>query len=418
MIDQLGQRQAGGVAAQLLDQAHEDRERAAGLAGQMRHGGVETGVVRARGVLQHLERARADAAGGKVHHAQERGVVVRVGDQAQVGERVLDLLALEEAQPAIHAVGNAGREELRARARATARWSGRAARSRCAARRRAPAPGSPRRSSAPRRRPHRPRRHGSARPRLVGPQVLAEAVAVVKDDRVGGVEDVAVRAVVLLQADHVAHPELALEVAHVADLGAAEAVDALVVVADAEHRRAALAALVGEELQPAVLQAVGVLELVDQDVAEAALVVAAQRLVALEQFVAAQQQLRKIHNRLALALRLILLVELHAQAGVVVPGLDRVRAVAGFLLAVDEMLELARRELLVVDVQGLQQALDRGELVSRVEDLEELRQPGVAVVGAQQAVGTGRGRCRSTCRGCSPAASRRGGRAFPWPPCW
>ena len=208
-----------------------------------------------------------------------------------------------------------------------------------------------------------------------------------KDDRVGGVEDVGVRAVVLLEADHVAHPELALEVAHVADLGAAEAVDALVVVADAEHRRAALAALVGEELQPAVLQAVGVLELVDQDVAEAALVVAAQRFIALEQLVAAQQQLRKIHNRLALALRLILLVKLHAQAGVVVPGLDRMRAVTGFLLAVDEVLEFARGEFLVVDVQGLQQALDRCELVGRVEDLEQLRESGVAVVGAQQAVG-------------------------------
>ena len=207
------------------------------------------------------------------------------------------------------------------------------------------------------------------------------------DDRVGGVEDVAVRTVVLLQADDVLHAELALEVAHVAHLGAAEAIDALVVVADAEHRRAALAALVGKELEPAVLQAVGVLELVDQDVAEAALVVAAQRLVALEQLVAAQQQLRKIHNRLALALRFILLVELNALAGEVVPGLDRVRSVAGFLLAVDELLQLARRKFLVVDVERLQQALDGGELVARIEDLEQLRQPGVAVVGAQQAVG-------------------------------
>ena len=78
---------------------------------------------------------------------------------------------------------------------------------------------------------------------------------------------------------------------------------------------------------------------------------------------------------------------LTALAGEVVPGLDRVRAVAGLLLAVDEVLELARGEFLVVYVQGLQQTLDRGELVARVEDLEQLRQPGIAMMGAQQAVG-------------------------------
>jgi hypothetical protein len=47
----------------------------------------------------HLfERALADAARRRVHHALEGGVVVAVGDQAQVGQRVLDLGALEEAQ--------------------------------------------------------------------------------------------------------------------------------------------------------------------------------------------------------------------------------------------------------------------------------------------------------------------------------
>ncbi len=68
-----------------------------------------------------------------------------------------------------------------------------------------------------------------------GPQVLAEAAAILFDQRIGGVEDVAVRAIVLFQANHVRQFEFALQVAHVADLGAAEGVDRLVVVADAEH---------------------------------------------------------------------------------------------------------------------------------------------------------------------------------------
>ena len=46
-------------------------------------------------------------------------------------------------------------------------------------------------------------------------------------------------AVVLFQPDQVRHLELALEVSHVADVGAAESVDALVVVADAEQVGAA-----------------------------------------------------------------------------------------------------------------------------------------------------------------------------------
>ena len=73
------------------------------------------------------------------------------------------------------------------------------------------------------------------------------------------------RAIVLLQPDDVVDPELALEIAHVADLGAAEGVDGLVVVADREHRRVRPR----QQLQPQVLQDVGVLELVHQNVAEA-----------------------------------------------------------------------------------------------------------------------------------------------------
>src|SRR5262252_6984807 len=64
-----------------------------------------------RRVLQLLEGARADAARREVDDAKEACVVVRVLDQAQVGQRVLDLGALEEAQPAVDLVRHAGIEE-------------------------------------------------------------------------------------------------------------------------------------------------------------------------------------------------------------------------------------------------------------------------------------------------------------------
>ncbi|OFA01931.1 hypothetical protein DUGA2_38570 [Duganella sp. HH101] len=221
----------------------------------------------------------------------------------------------------------------------------------------------------------------------VGAQVLAQALAVVGDQHVGGVEDVAVRAVVLLQLDQVLHLELALEGAHIADVGAAEGVDALVVVADGEQGAAAVAlAVAGQQLEPLVLQVIGILELVDQDVLEALLIVFAQRLVTAEQLVSAQQQLGEIDHAFALALVVVELVELALLALVGVVGFDLVGAQALVLGAVDEVHHLFRRKLLVVDVVGLDQALDGRQLVLGIEDLEGLRQRGVAVVGAQQAV--------------------------------
>jgi hypothetical protein len=203
----------------------------------------------------------------------------------------------------------------------------------------------------------------------VGPEVLAQPPCVVADQRVGGVEDVAVRAIVLLELDQVADAELALEVGHVADVGAAKRVDRLIVVADRKHRRTATR----QQLEPAVLQGVGVLELIDQDVAEPALVVLAHRLVALEQFVTAQQQLGEIDHALALALRVVQRIELDHPAVVVITDLHLAGAKARFLGAVDELLHVARRVLLVIDPTSLEQPLDRGELIGRVQDLEGLR---------------------------------------------
>ena len=128
------------------------------------------------------------------------------------------------------------------------------------------------------------------------------------------------RAIVLLQSNDVLHVELALEVGHVADVRAAEAVDRLIVVADREER----VALSGQELQPAVLQPVRVLELVDQDVAEARLIVRAQHFVSLQQLVAPEQQLREIDHALLAALLVVGGVELaRAAAELVVAGRRR-----------------------------------------------------------------------------------------------
>ena len=102
----------------------------------------------------------------------------------------------------------------------------------------------------------------------LGPQRLAEPALVVGDQVRGGGQDVRRRAVVALQPDDGGAGKILLEAQDVADLGAAPAIDRLVVVADAADVLRAL----GQQPQPEILRHVGVLVLVDQDVAEAAVI--------------------------------------------------------------------------------------------------------------------------------------------------
>ena len=102
----------------------------------------------------------------------------------------------------------------------------------------------------------------------VGPQGLAEPALVVGDQARGGGQDMAGGAVVALQPDDPGAGKIALEAQDVAHLGAAPAIDRLVVVADA----AEVAPALGQQAQPQILRDVGVLVLVHQDVAELLLV--------------------------------------------------------------------------------------------------------------------------------------------------
>ena len=388
VLDRLGQRQPRGRGAHRLDRPDERGETAARLAGQRARARrlPQRRALAAGRVLQRFERARADAARREIHDAQERAVVAGGGDQPQVGERVLDLGALEEPHPAVDAVRHAGIEQ---RVLEHPRLRVAAVEDRDLVERHAVGPGALDHVDDERGLVE-VRGRGERAHRLAlgvrGPEVLAEPRLVVADERVGGVEDVAVRAVVLLELDQ-AHRrprrgEVALEVLHVGDVGAAERVDRLVVVADREHR--GLGA--GELAQPLVLQHVGVLELVDQQVREPAPVVVAQPLVPREQLVASQQQLGEVDDALALAHRLVQRVVLDLAACELVAGLDRVRAQPLLLGAGDEPLQLLRREALVVDVVRLVHPLDQRQLVLRVHDLEQLRQVRLAVVRAEHPV--------------------------------
>ncbi len=218
---------------------------------------------------------------------------------------------------------------------------------------------------------------------FAGPELLADAAAVVADDGVGGVEDVAGRAVVLLEPEQLHVVEILAVLLQVLDPRAAPAVDRLVVVA--HHVRDAGRA--HQRLHPVVLDGVGVLEFVDQHVPEARAVVLAQARRLAQDLVAAQQQLGEIDDAVAAAGVLVRFVQLDQLATRrVAVVLQVLRPQAFVLLRVDEPRHFARHPARVVQVQAADDLLDQALLVFAVEDLEPLRQPGLAPVQAQQAV--------------------------------
>ena len=218
----------------------------------------------------------------------------------------------------------------------------------------------------------------------LGAQVLAEPAAVVADQGIGAVQDVAEAAVVLLQLDDLLDAVLALEVRHIADPRTAEGVDALVVVTHREHGLATTRRR--KHLQPGVLQLVGVLELVYQQMLEAALVMLAHRLVVSHQLEGAQHQLGEVDHAFALALVFIGLVDQGQGAGLFVVLLHIAGAQAVFLGAGDEPADLLGDVALFVQLHALDDALDSRDRVGRIEDLEALRQAGQLPVRAQEAV--------------------------------
>ena len=100
------------------------------------------------------------------------------------------------------------------------------------------------------------------------PQVLAQARRIVGNQGIGGTQYIGGRAIVLFQAMQGRRPEILLETLHIFHAGAAETVNGLIVVAHREQ----VVVLARQQAQPGILQGIGVLELVHQDMAKALLV--------------------------------------------------------------------------------------------------------------------------------------------------
>ena len=209
-----------------------------------------------------VEGRGADAAGGHVDDAAEREIVLGPGRELQVGEDVLDLRALVELHAADDDVGDLPADHLFLEG---PRLGVGAVEDR----------GLPRRPS----RALDLASHGfdfgaiffeppepdGVSVAAIGPQPLLAPPAVVRDDAGSRRQDLRRRPIVRFESDDPGPREILFEAEDVLDLGAAPAIDGLVLVAD----RAEGIGLHAEELDERVLRRVGVLVFVDQQVPQA-----------------------------------------------------------------------------------------------------------------------------------------------------
>ncbi len=340
----------------------------------------------ARGGMQRLQRRLADAAARHVDDALEGEIVGGLVDQAEVGERVADLLPLVEARAADNPIGQADLDEaLLELAGLEARpHEDRGLRELLAlALQRFDLVTDPARlllGIPDRAQPHLLALVG------LGPERLAEPALVVSDQPGRSREDVRRRAVVLLEPDDLGAGKVLFEAQDVADLGAAPAVDRLIIVADA----AEIAVALRQEPEPEVLGDVGVLVLVDQDVAKPMVIIREHVGVGGEQRQVVQQQIAEVDG-VEREEALLILAEEFAAAAVRHHGGFVSRHLVGpeapVLPAIKSREQHARRQTPVVDSGRRDDLLHQTQLVVGIENGEVRLESDPLGVAAENARG-------------------------------
>ncbi len=320
------------------------------------------------GERQHrLDRLGAQAARRGVEHAQQAHLIGGIVDQAQVGDQVLDLAPAVETLGADQAVGEIVAEERllqRARLGVGAVHDGHIAQ--------APVP----RRDAGDERLDDVLRLIRFVVRLVdgdelalaaiGEQPLARPSRLPVDHPHGGIQDGLRRAVVLLEQEDLSVRVVLLEAAHVANVGAAPTVDRLIGIAD----RVQVGLIPCQVPQPLILDRVGVLELVDEQVREAAPVGEAHVLMVAQQAHGAQEQVVEVEGVVLQQQLLVALIGALGHFTDVAAGGEVLRFDQLVLGPRDQRQHLARGDLLRVEVHLLEALADERELVGVVEDDE------------------------------------------------
>ena len=317
----------------------------------------------------------ANAPGRIVDHPLEAFVVGRIGREAEVGNQVLDLLALVETEAPVDAVGDVALAQLLLEG--TGLGVGPVEDGEVLMAGLLPRPGGEDAIgdvAALVVVAQGPVHVNLVAVRVAGPHLLADLVLVLGDDRVGRLDDGLRAPVVLLELiDHTVRV-VPLEVEDVLDVGPAEAVDALGVVADHADVFPGGTELPDDE----VLGEVGILILVDQDEGELLLVLVEQVGEVPEEDVGLEEQVVEVHRPGALETEVVsgidlrdarparLLVLPHdVRVGRIVLRTDEVVLGAG-----DAAVDRVGLVELVVEAEALDHILDDAPAVLRVIDGE------------------------------------------------
>ena len=316
-----------------------------------------------------LDRLVAETALGHVNDALERQIVRRLRDQPQISQRIADFCALIEAKAADDSIGQADLNEAvleLARLELGAHEDGeiveRLARAMQPLHRVADGAGFLRPV------PHADDLHLLAHIGF-GPQRLAEPLRIALDHARCRAQYMRRGAVILFEANGLRAGEIPLEPQDIGDLRAAPAIDGLVVVAHA----ADILALLGEEAQPEILAAIGVLIFVHHDVAEALLIGFQHLPVLAQQRQRVEQQVAEIAGVEGEQPRLIGGVHLLPRAIGVMLRLASVDIGGGqplVLPLVDKAGQLPGGPAFLVYPFGLNELLQQAQLVVGVEDGE------------------------------------------------
>ncbi len=282
-----------------LDHVREASKGIAGLRGKQARlsrtglAGAEEGyALICRIGLDLRDRGRADATPGRVHDAQGADIVVRIHDELQVGHHIADLGTIEEARAADDLVRDTGTQE---HVFEDAGLGIRAVEHRHIIVGRALVVELLDLGADPASLVALVCRLEEAdllAVALVREEALRLSLRVVGDDRIGGIEDVAGRAVVLLELHDLRIRIVLLEGEDVPDVGTTPGIDRLVIVAH-DHQVAVAA---GKQVREGILDAVRILVLVDADLAEALLVLGEHLRVLAQELESLHEEVVEVHR--------------------------------------------------------------------------------------------------------------------------
>src|ERR1700730_8696051 len=174
-------------------------------------------------------------------------------------------------------------------------------------------------------------------------------------------------AIVAFKTDDFRAGEVMLEPQDIVDIGAAPAVDRLVIIANA----AKIAARLREKAQPEILNDIGVLIFVDENIAKPLLVMLQNFLALAKQPQAFEQKVAEIdsvENFQALLIERIEFGALAVGEGRRFAWRNMRRVETAVLPPVDLARQRARRPTFVVNILGLQNLLEKSDLVVGVEN--------------------------------------------------